>query len=121
MTSALASGATGDRTWKSVAIIGRVPTCAAHVTAKGSRRTEGMKAKRRSIGGVNRIIAAVPAKDSWKPTSHESSGCQPSMAAAVKARDVQTWLGRPSRDAAIASPPIAAARTAAGVAPPAIA
>ena len=90
MTSALAKGATGEKTWKSVAIIGKVPTCAAQVTAKGSRSTFGMKRRCLSTEGVSRMIAAVPANDSWKPTSHASSGCQPSIAAAVSAREVQT-------------------------------
>ena len=71
--------------------------------------------------GVRRMIAAVPANESWKPTSQASSGCQPSIAAAVSASEVQTWVGRPRREAPIASAPIAAARTAAGVAPPTIA
>ena len=62
--SALAIGATGDRTWKSVAIIGSVPTCAAQVTANGSRTTCGRKATRFAIAGVRRMIAAVPANDS---------------------------------------------------------
>ena len=119
--SALAMGATGERTWKSVAIIGSVPTCAAQVTANGSRSTCGRNRTRSAIDGVRRTIAAVPAKDSWKPTSHASSGCQPSIAAAVIASDVQTCEGRPMCEAASASPPIADARTAAGVAPPAIA
>src|SRR6202171_403918 len=59
--SALAIGAIGERTWKSVAIIGSVPTWAAHVTAKGSRRNAGMKVRRLSMVGVSRMIAAVPA------------------------------------------------------------
>src|SRR5256885_16970569 len=36
-TTALASGPTGESTWKSAAIMGKVPTWAAQVTAKGSR------------------------------------------------------------------------------------
>ncbi len=61
---ALAIGATGEKTWKSVAIIGSVPICAAQVTANGSRITWGRKATRRAIAGVSRMIAAVPAKES---------------------------------------------------------
>ena len=62
--SALATGATGENTWKSVAIIGSVPTCAAQVTARGSRRTCGKNATRLAIAGVRRMIVAVPANDS---------------------------------------------------------
>ena len=65
------------------------------------------------------MIAAVPRKDSWKPTSQASSGRQASMAAPVTASEVQTWAGRPSLIATRVRPPIAAALTAAGVAPPA--
>ncbi len=88
--SALATGAIGEMTWKSVAIMGSVPTCAAQVTANGSRRMCGRNPTRRAIGGVRRMIAAVPANDSWKPTSQASSGCQPSIAAAVSASEVHT-------------------------------
>ncbi len=117
-TIALAMGPTGERRWKSVAIIGSVPTCAAHVTANGSRTNRGSQGSRRSMPGVSRMIAAVPAKDSWKPTSQASSGRQPSIAAPASASEVQTWAGRPSRCAAMASPPMSDARTAAGVPPP---
>ena len=112
-------GPTGEMRWKSVAIIGSVPTCAAHVTANGSRTSWGSHRTRRSMPGVSRMIAAVPAKESWKPTSQASSGRQPSIAAQVSASEVQTWVGRPSRWAAIARPPMSDALTAAGVAPPA--
>ena len=74
---------------------------------------------RRAMDGVSRMIAAVPAKESWKPTSHASSGRHASIAAAVTAREVHTCDGLPSRVAAIARAPIADARTAAGEAPPA--
>ena len=117
--SALAIGPTGEITWKSVAIIGSVPTCAAQVTANGSRSMCGRKRTRRVIGGVSKMIAAVPANESWKPTSHASSGRHPSIAAAVTASEVQTCDGRPRLAAAIARPPMAEARIAAGVAPPA--
>src|SRR5260370_1849535 len=67
------------------------------------------------------MIAAVPANESWKPTSQASSGRHASIAAAVTASEVQTWLGRPRLAAGMARPPLGAARIAAGVGPPAAA
>ena len=63
-TRALASGPTVETRWKSVAIIGSVPIWAAHVTANGSRRTDGSQPSLDSMPGVSRMIAPVPAKDS---------------------------------------------------------
>jgi len=63
-TSAFAMGAAGDSRWKSAAIKGTVPTWAAQVTAKGSRSQAGIQPSRRSMPGVSRTIAAVPANES---------------------------------------------------------
>ena len=118
-TAAFATGATGETTRKLVAMKGSVPTWAAQVKAKGSLAQRGIHTRRRSTSGVRTMIATVPANDSWKPTSQASSGFQASIAAAVAASELQTWVGRPSRLATSARPPMQAARTAAGVAPPA--
>src|SRR5437762_1516050 len=81
--SAFAIGATGERTWKSAAIIGRVPTWAAQVTANGSRRTCGRKATWRAMAGVSRmnrrgagerqLKTNVPSQ-LWVPAEHGRRG-----------------------------------------------
>ena len=85
-TRTFAIGATSDRRSKFTRMTGRVVSCAARVSATGSRIHPGHELGRRaSTAPPNQMSPAVASSESWNPTSHRTGGAARSMTSAASA------------------------------------
>ena len=116
-TSTLAKGATSERRSKLTRITGSVVSCAARVSATGSRIQAGNAGSRRSTPAPNQMRPAVASRDSWKPTSQSTDGATSNMIRAASPSADAAWAREPPRRATSIAPAISAARTTDGLAP----
>ena len=116
-TSTFAIGATRERRSKFTRMTGSVVSCAASVSATGSRIQPGHRRRRRSIGAPNQTRPAVASSESWKPTSHSTGGAASSITRAANARAEAACARDPPRRATSIAAAMSAARTTDGLAP----